>query len=476
MSLLQGDGQSSCRWACVGSEPEAPSAVTTAHSINDSARSRAAFGLTSVRTVTIRSDRRTLGIKRSRLSNTRRPFESRRTIVADTSAPAARALPSTLSTTHGRTEIATYKSVDALQLALAGSVFERTKSPKKAAGRALGTLIELITFYLLRDWGLEPNLAIERGLREYGNSLITHNVEFTLHPHVEVVDAGLSEGGKALTATQVIKQNNLELTGLVRKGGQPLLRGSVVRHANLVGEAAGSAWYAYLAEGDRYFVTQLFDPPFAMFECKRVGVEDGQKKGPQTIEKAKQGAYVARTVSGLQRVPRRDGSVAALVEEADGRLTTHPDYYRFIREAIDSGNLSALTNVVLTVGVVSNHGNWFTSETQNKEMRVLAQSYDWLLFLTDEALAEFIETVLLGLSGDFASTRAAFEHTYSGDAKSTSFTKVSIDVDADRELTEYFRATSPWAKWFNVIAPGAALDGLQHDLLRLRDIREEVLR
>ncbi len=35
-------------------------------------------------------------------------------------------------------------------------------------------------------------------------------------------------------------------------------------------------------------------PPYAMFECKRVGIEEGTKKGPQTIEKAKQGAYVAR--------------------------------------------------------------------------------------------------------------------------------------------------------------------------------------
>ena len=43
-------------------------------------------------------------------------------------------------------------------------------------------------------------------------------------------------------------------------------------------------------------------------------------------------------------------------------------------------------------------------------------------------------------------TVAAFEHTYSGNAKSTSFTKVSIDLDADREL------------------------------LRLRDIREAVLK
>lgn len=53
---------------------------------------------------------------------------------------------------------------------------------------------------------------------------------------------------------------------------------------------------------------------------------------------------------------------------------------------------------------------------------------------------------------------------------------MSIDVDADRELTKYFKEAQPWAKWFNVIAPGVELDGLQHDLQRLRDIREEVLK
>jgi hypothetical protein len=35
--------------------------------------------------------------------------------------------------------------------------------------------------------------------------------------------------------------------------------------------------------------------PYAMIECKRVGIEEGTTKGPQTIEKAKQGAYVAGT-------------------------------------------------------------------------------------------------------------------------------------------------------------------------------------
>jgi hypothetical protein len=37
------------------------------------------------------------------------------------------------------------------------------------------------------------------------------------------------------------------------------------------------------------------------------------KKGPQTIEKAKQGAYVARTVSSLQKIRLRDGVLGGVV-------------------------------------------------------------------------------------------------------------------------------------------------------------------
>ena len=76
----------------------------------------------------------------------------------------------------------TYASVDKLQSALATEVFHYAKDSKKAAGRALGTMIELVTFYLLKDWGLEDSIRIEKGLIEYRNAQISHNVEYTLHP------------------------------------------------------------------------------------------------------------------------------------------------------------------------------------------------------------------------------------------------------------------------------------------------------
>lgn len=69
------------------------------------------------------------------------------------------------------------QSVDQLQNVLAKDVFHYAKDAKKAAGRALGTIVELITFYALKSWGFERNIAIERPLPEFGNDDITHNVK-----------------------------------------------------------------------------------------------------------------------------------------------------------------------------------------------------------------------------------------------------------------------------------------------------------
>lgn len=141
-------------------------------------------------------------------------------------------------------------------------------------------------------------------------------------------------------------------------------------------------------------VTLQYLKPYAMLECKRVGVEEGMRKGPQTIEKAKQGAYVAKAVSNLQKVRLPSGALRGIIFRPDQSLYTKP-YSELITEVIVSDDSELLRDFVLTVGVVSNHGNWFTSDNHNKELKVLAQSYDWLIFLTDSALSEFITELLL---------------------------------------------------------------------------------
>lgn len=372
--------------------------------------------------------------------------------------------------------VPSYKSVDALQNALASGLFSSTAAPKKAAGRALGTLLELVTFYLIRDWGLEGSLAIERGLAEYGNPNIRHNVEFTLHPAINRSRILLDSTPASLTARRLnsfARENGATYSDVELRTTTSLLKNGIIRHACVFADGKGSFIIAHAAPDLTSFdVVELATTPYAMFECKRVGVEEGQRKGPQTIEKAKQGAYVARSVSGLQRVPRRDGSVAAVVEAADGTLSIHNEYNAFLRNAIDARDSVSLSNVVVTVGVVSNHGNWFTADSLNKEMHVLAQSYDWLLFLTDEGLAEFIETALLGTGESFAATRRAFAASFARSSGTTRFTKVTIDAEADMELTSYFAKEQPWERWINVITPRAPIGKLRADLLQLRGIHE----
>lgn len=53
-----------------------------------------------------------------------------------------------------------YESVDALQRTLTASVFQYAADKKKAAGRALGTLVEIVTFHTLRTWDLRDNIVI----------------------------------------------------------------------------------------------------------------------------------------------------------------------------------------------------------------------------------------------------------------------------------------------------------------------------
>ena len=98
-----------------------------------------------------------------------------------------------------------YPSVDQLQKVLAESVFHYAADRKKAAGRALGTLVEVITFYLLKSWDLQRFVAIERPLPEYSNDEITHNVEYSLHPSTLLTTCTLPADKLPLSANKLAK-------------------------------------------------------------------------------------------------------------------------------------------------------------------------------------------------------------------------------------------------------------------------------
>jgi hypothetical protein len=111
----------------------------------------------------------------------------------------------------------TYASVDGLQKLLARDVFHYATDAKKAAGRALGTLVEIITFYCLKSWGHERHVAIERPLPEFANSEITHNVEYSLHPAKKLKAIGFSRNALPLTAGKILKDTALAALNIRRE-------------------------------------------------------------------------------------------------------------------------------------------------------------------------------------------------------------------------------------------------------------------
>lgn len=365
-----------------------------------------------------------------------------------------------------------YPSVDKLQNTLAAEVFGYAADKKKASGRALGTLIEIVTFYTLCAWGLRDATAIERPAPEFANPEITHNVEFSVHPIVGTKSVTVKPLDLPLTSKKLIKLAGDLPDGTSVRDEQILSRANVMRNSAVVAEHAGGFTTAHIhaAKPDSCTIalTDLLEAPFAIFECKRVGVEEGMRKGPQTIEKAKQGAYVARSVSSLQKFRLQSGKVQGVLDIGSGKLRTG-DYDTLLRQLIDGNDTDALRHFILTVGVVSNHGNWFTAENQNKELKVLAHSYDWLLFLTDAGLAQFIEKLLRNPVAELKPAKDAFLASYKAEKTGNSFTKVKIDARADQALKRYFELHEKEVEsWFNVIAPrGGTLEQLRADLVKL---------
>lgn len=357
------------------------------------------------------------------------------------------------------------RTVDKLQKELQDKVFHYAQDSKKAAGRALGTFVEIITYYKVAAWGFRTNILIERKVPEFGNPEITHNVEFSIHKSLLHRQLEMATPVGSLNARAIGKFAGFQPT---RLNETLLCSQRKLRNAAVLGEHDGYVAVANLDKHGSKTLTvdlnHLHPRPVAIFECKRVGVEEGMKKGPQSIEKAKQGAYVAKTVSALQKIYDGDGVGIGCLPAADGSMIMKP--YAELFQDILSGKHPLPPGFVLSVGVTSNHGNWFTSENANKELKVLAQAYDWLLFLTDEGLMAFVEECLIKPEAKYKAIRTAFLASYNGERGQNRFTKVKIDLDAAHALLDYFeenRARSD--AWFEVISPvGESLPELSRQL------------
>ena len=361
-----------------------------------------------------------------------------------------------------------YPSIDTLQKALSEQVFSYTQDAKKAAGRALGTLVETITFYLLNEWGLNKYISIERGLEEYGNPEIKHNVEFTLHPLL-TDNKVMYKGIKPITSAKILKLINH--SNIIPKKNTLLDKNNTLKNACVIAETSDSIILASLSnlkgQESSLNIYSQHKKPFAMFECKRVGVEEGNKKGPQTIEKAKQGAYVAKTTSSLQKIRKEDGALYGIIY--DGEHPLIKPYNELLHTIIEGHNNNLLTDFTLSIGIVSNHGNWFTSENMNKELKVLAQSYDWLLFLSDKGLAQFITELLLTPLPEYKAVQKAFLKSYTEEKKTNIFTKTKMEYEAHLALISYFHKNIKAIEdWFNIIAPNAeSINTLKQELVVL---------
>lgn len=368
-----------------------------------------------------------------------------------------------------------YESVDKLQNALGEQVFHYTKDRKKAAGRALGTMVEIISYYLLKTWGFNNSISIENKLFEYGNEEISHNVEYSLHPIVAVRKTILENDGKSITATKVLKaiENEDYINNFTKKNNSLLDTHGILRNGCTIGISENSYLLTNLDKSSptqhELTVFEQSKNPYAIFECKRVGVEEGHKKGPQTIEKAKQGAYVARTASSLQKIRTDKGEKYGLIYRSNNEPYIKP-YVELMEEIIYSDDSDLLEKFILTVGVVSNHGNWFTAENQNKELKVLSQSYDWLIFLTDNGLAQFIDELILNPAKEYQEVQKAFKTSYSATKKRNVFTKVRIDYQANLVLLRYFSTKiNEIESWFNIITPeNKSIQDLKNELNELR--------
>ncbi len=348
----------------------------------------------------------------------------------------------------------TYGSIDQLQKALSADVFGDRTDSKKAAGRALGTILELISYYLIDAWNFSKGTSIELRVPEYGNSEITHNVEFALHPINGSENISLSGLTLPITSAKIFQISRFQnLPNEYRKNSQLISKREVVRNAAVIYSSPKDLIIARYKDNECAVLTHLDPIPYAIVECKRVGVEDGAKKGPTTIEKAKQGAYVAKSVSRLQKFRGIDGQLMGIYPKDNGEYEIQ-EYQVELDRIINNPDGEFATGLNLSIGIVSNHGNWFTDEKLNKELLVLKSSYDWLLFMSDEAMIKFVTDLLIDPNPKFSAVSNAFTASYRPGKKENMFTKVKIQKNADLALRNYFSQNmGEIEKWFTVLQP-----------------------
>jgi len=350
-------------------------------------------------------------------------------------------------------------TVDDLQQQLMNEFFDRKRSPKKAAGRALGVIQEVITYYTLRSMGVYKSVFLEGRLPEYNPTkpALTHNAEFTIHNVVEEQEVELDKttiGDKEYSyylkeISGLEKDVNEQLVERLYEGGIRLFAVPIGKKSELDFRHEGIMRVAEWISESRGQVRVLQQRPVAYVECKRVGLEEGTTSGPQTIEKAKQAAYVAGHSSAIQGLR--------------GPLTKHGTYYDTDQEQwivklyediwndIINRDLE-VEHAIRSIIFVGNHVNWYPGGDMSKDLQVMVDNHDWAVWVEDNALVDFSTEFLFARNSKVGE---AFRMHHSDDRSSgvRYFSKQSIWEPAHRELLDFFESKFDHVRddWFRVL-------------------------
>lgn len=357
-----------------------------------------------------------------------------------------------------------FDAIDEAQMALSNEIFDSTRSPKKASGRAIGTLQEMLAYSILHYHNLDDRIYLEYPLPEQGLEEVTHSVEFSIHPKIGTKPAAVS-GRKHDNVTL----QDTDAEDLYGEDSERLKKVRLVQHDDdydvihtnpsllklddLKNWPYNNIPIGRLAdEGDKEIV--LLDPqPVGFIECKRVGLEEGTTSGPQTIEKAKQAGFVALRTSRLQKIITSDGKKGVLVN--DGSVE-YDDFEKLWESKLSSQNPSDLRGIVRSVLFFSDHGNWFPGNEESKDVKILKSSFDWAIWVEDDGLIELVEFVL-----NDTDMRRAFElHV---DSSKTILTKSKLESRARQAMLRFVEENweSLSENWLTVLEPeGKSIEDL----------------
>lgn len=358
-----------------------------------------------------------------------------------------------------------YDQMRNIQEALSGLV-----GGQKTAGRRLGMILEIMTFLFFQSEGLGPSMRKGNQLPSFAIDA-THETDFSFHPILQTTSVEFSDSENqnrlgshrrpvpSTTFPIVDQLNYLDSNSSIRTMKDKIIRNLTVNPLAVISVQDGERKDSGDPLGQKICssiislssttgsvcnasISRLANSAFAKVECKRVGIELTADSAPQTIEKAKQGAYAADHASSYQSILSRTGEKFGVVLGEEIEIGPYQD----LRRQIINGELpSMLEGFCSTVFFFSEPSNWQTSDgIWKKDLEVLSSSFDWVIYLTDEAFIHFCQRFHIADTDDEDDCVREWIHN---NAKLS-----EIPWNAYNQLMEYARENPP-SEWFTVHTP-----------------------